>query len=276
MSSSPSLPGQMSSSQAGAPLASRGSTPARWAWAVWNLLQLVFTLAWTGGLIPVALLVGLFSGGAQRPLRMAAWLWAPGLLGGAGARLKVEGAEGVDWSRPVMLVANHASMIDICAMFRAVPVPLRFLLKKEMTRVPLVGRYARSTGMLFVDRADRRAGIRMIHDATAMLREGRTLCIFPEGTRSRDGRVAEFKGGAFQAAVAAGVPVVPVAIHGAGAVLPVAGLFRVRPGRIVVRFGAPIATAGSDRNTLAEAAHREVLRMLEEIDAAAPQARREG
>ncbi len=272
MSSTPSLPGQMSASQIGAP---RVSAPVRWAWAAWNLVQLLFTLAWTGGLIVVALVVGRVTGDPGRPLRMAAWLWAPGLLGGAGARLQVEGAGRIDWSQPVMLVANHASMIDICAMFRAVPVPLRFLLKKEMTRVPMVGRYARSTGMLFVDRADRRAGIRMIHDATAMLRAGRTLCIFPEGTRSRDGRVAEFKGGAFQAAIAAGVPVVPVAIHGAGAVLPVSGLFRVRPGRIVVRFGAPIATAGADRNHLAEAAHRDVLRMLEEIGATAPKAARE-
>lgn len=271
MSSTPSLPGQIPSPQAGAARASGEPAALRWAWAVWNLLQLLFTLAWTGGLIAVALLVQLFSGGPHRPLRMAARLWAPGLLFGAGARLEVHGVDNVDWSQPAMLVANHASMIDICAMFRAVPIPLRFLLKKEMTRVPMVGRYARRTGMLFVDRGDRRAGIRMIHDATAMLRKGRTLCIFPEGTRSRDGRVAEFKGGAFQAAVAAGVPVVPVAIHGAGAVLPVVGLFRVRPGRIVVRFGTPLSTIGAERNGLADAAYRDVLRMLEEIGTSAAQ-----
>ena len=252
----------------------RPSVLVRAAWTVWNLLQLAFTLAWTGGLIPVALLVQRLSGGPRLPLRMASRLWAPGLLGGAGARLEVEGVDGVDWSQPVMLVANHQSQIDICAMFRAVPVPLRFLLKKEMTRVPMVGRYARSTGMLFVDRGDRRAGIRMIHDAAAMLRAGRTLCIFPEGTRSRDGRVGEFKGGAFQAAIAAGVPVVPVAIHGAGAVLPVDGLFRVRPGRIALRFGTPLATAGADRNTLAETAQRAVERMLEDLGLA-PEPRRD-
>lgn len=264
MSSTPSLPGQISTSPLGV---SREPAALRWAWTVWNLLQLLFTLAWTGGLIALALLVQALRGDPRRPLRMASRLWAPGLLGGAGVRFEVEGVERVDWTRPAMLVANHESMIDICAMFRAVPVPLRFLLKKEMTRVPMVGRYARRTGMLFVDRGDRRAGIRMIHDATAMLRDGRTLCIFPEGTRSRDGRVGEFKGGAFQAAIAAGVPVVPVAIHGAGAVLPVAGLFRVRPGRIVVRFGAPLATAGADRNSLAATAQRDVERMLEEIGA---------
>lgn len=273
MSSTPSLPGQISASPLGA---SREAAPLRWAWTAWNLLQLLFTLAWTGGLIALALLVQALSGDPRRPLRMASRLWAPGLLGGAGARFEVEGAERIDWAQPAMLVANHQSMIDICAMFRAVPVPLRFLLKKEMTRVPMVGRYARRTGMLFVDRGDRRAGIRMIHDATAMLRDGRTLCIFPEGTRSRDGRVGEFKGGAFQAAIAAGVPVVPVAIHGAGAVLPVTGLFRVRPGRIVVRFGTPLATEGADRNTLAATAQREVERMLEEIGAAAPPARSGG
>jgi 1-acyl-sn-glycerol-3-phosphate acyltransferase len=245
-------------------LARRASAPLplRALWGGWNTLQLLFTLAWTAGLICVALLIHLATGSAERVLRMASTVWAPGLLGGAGVRFVVEGAERVDWSRAHMIVANHQSMIDICALFRAVPVPMRFLLKREMTRVPFVGRYAKVTGMLFIDRDNARAGVKMMRDATALLRAGATLCIFPEGTRSRDGRVAPFKGGAFQSAIDAGVEVLPVAISGAGAVLPPSGFFRVRPGTIVVRFGAPLPSAGSDRQTLARDAQDAVVAML--------------
>jgi 1-acyl-sn-glycerol-3-phosphate acyltransferase len=87
--------------------------------------------------------------------------------------------------------------------------------------------------------------------------------VFPEGTRSLDGRVAPFRSGAFRAAIAAGVPVVPVAIHGAGAVLPPRGLFRVRPGRIALRFGAPLRAADADPKALAEAARGAIAAMLE-------------
>src|SRR3546814_11073406 len=87
---------------------------------------------------------------------MAARVGAPGLLWGAGARLQVSGLEQVDWSRNHVFVANHQSTIDICALFRAAPVPLHFLLKQEMTKVPFVGWYAKAMGMVFIDRSNRR------------------------------------------------------------------------------------------------------------------------
>jgi len=239
----------------------------RLAWGVHNVLGFAFTLAWTAGWISLALLVLGLTRRRALALRMAARCWAPGLLTGAGARLVVEGAERVDWSRPHLLVANHQSVIDICALFRAVPVPLHFLLKQEMTRVPFVGWYARACGMLFIERDNARAGARMRREAAALLRAGHTLCLFPEGTRSRTGVVAPFKGGAFQGAIDAGVEVLPVAISGAGAVLPPGG-FRVRAGTIRVRFGTPLPTAGTAqgaaaRQALADAAHAAVVRLLD-------------
>ncbi|HSR65759.1 MAG TPA: lysophospholipid acyltransferase family protein [Xanthomonadaceae bacterium] len=228
-------------------------------------MQLAFTLAWTMAGISLALLVQLATRGERWPLRMAARGWAPGLLGGAGARLRVEGLERVDWSRPCVLVANHQSIIDVCALFRAVPVPLRFVLKQEMAQVPFVGWYARRMGMVFIERGSARSSPQRLRDAVALVRDGATLCAFPEGTRSRDGSVGAFKGGALQVAIEAGVPVVPVALTGSGAVLPAAG-FRVRPGVIGVRFGAPIETAGlagNDRNALARQARDAVIGLLQ-------------
>ncbi len=241
----------------------RESVPIRWLWSLCNALQLAFMLSWTAVGIVIVLSIGAVMRSPRIPLRTASRVWAPGLLRGAGVRFSVEGSEAIDWSRPCMIVANHESVIDICALFRAVPVPLRFVLKQEMTRVPLVGRYAKVTGMLFIDRDNRRAGPKMLREAADLLRAGGTLCIFPEGTRSRDGRVAAFKGGAFQAAIDAGVDVLPVAIAGAGAVLPIDGLFRVRPGTITVRIGTPLATTGTDRQALANEAHAAVVAMMD-------------
>ena len=239
---------------------------SRLAWTLFNALQLLFTLLWTAGWICLALLVRLLTGGSRWPLRMASRCWAPGLLHGAGARLEVHGLERVDWSRPHVFVANHQSMIDICALFRALPVPLRFVLKQELAGVPFVGWYARAMGMVFIERTSARSSARRLHAAADLLREGACVCAFPEGTRSRDGRVGPFKGGAFQLAIEAGVSVVPVAIGGSGKVLPAAG-FRVRPGRIVVRIGGPLSTQGMvphERSALAQQAHTAVVALLEE------------
>ncbi|GAA4998926.1 1-acyl-sn-glycerol-3-phosphate acyltransferase [Pseudoluteimonas lycopersici] len=240
--------------------ARRTHWPARVGWVALNALQALFTILVTVAGFPVALLLGLLSG-PRLPLRMAALYWAPLLFLGAGARLRVEGAERVDWSRPQVLVANHASMIDIPALFRAVPVPLRFVLKREIAGVPFVGWYARFMGMAFIDRGNAREAKRKLAEAAEKLRGAATFAAFPEGTRSKDGTVGPFKGGALQLALEAGVPVLPVAIAGAGSVLPPSG-FSVRPGTIVVRFGDPIETAGmapQDRNALAQRARDAVL-----------------
>ena len=241
------------------------SLPARLGWGALNALQLLFTIALTAAGFPVAMLLRL--AGTSAPLRMASWYWAPLLLGGAGARLEVEGAERVDWSRPLVLACNHQSMIDVVALFRAVPVPLRFALKRELAAMPVVGWYARAMGMVFIDRGNARNARGSLRAAVARLRGANAIAAFPEGTRSRDGAVAPFKGGAFQLAIEAGVPVVPVAIAGSGAVLPTEGLFRVRPGTIRLRFGAPMETAGlsqQDRQALARRAHEAVAALLQD------------
>ncbi|KGQ18828.1 1-acyl-sn-glycerol-3-phosphate acyltransferase [Lysobacter dokdonensis DS-58] len=235
----------------------------RWLWGALNALQALFTVAVTVLGFPVAFLLGL-AFGPRLPLRMAAWYWAPLLFAGAGVKLVVEGADCIDWTRPMVLVANHQSMIDIPCLFRAVPVPLRFVLKQEVQSIPIIGRYARMMGMVFIDRGNARDAKRKLGAAAEKLRGDAVFAAFPEGTRSKDGVVGPFKAGAVQVAMEAGVSVVPVAIDGAGRVLPPAG-FLVRPGTIVVRFGTPIDTTGlapNERNALAQRARDQIVAML--------------
>lgn len=231
-------------------------------WRVFNTLQLLFTIAWTSLLICFALvLLVLCAGRRHLPLRMASRVWAPGLLGGAGARLELEGFEAIDFSRPYIVVANHQSMIDICALFRALPVPMRFVLKQELAKVPFVGAYSRAMGMVFIERQSARAASRRLHDAAGIFKDGQSLCAFPEGTRSRDGRVGAFKSGVFKLAIETGIPILPIAIEGSGFVLPAAG-FKVRPGPIRLRVGAPIATVDllpGDRQELARRSRQVII-----------------
>ena len=238
---------------------------SRAGWSVLNVLQLVFTLAWTAGLIGVAFVVLLVTRQRRLPLRMAARCWAPGLLWGSGAKLVVRGVDRVDWTRPHVVVANHQSMMDICVLFRAIPVPLQFLLKQELSRLPLVGAYAKAMGMIFVERSSAREATKRMREAAQLVKAGATLCVFPEGTRSQDGEVLPFKSGAFQIALDSGADVVPVAIEGSGKVLSLGGLFRVRPGTITVTIGTPLRTAEiADRQLLAAQARESVVALKRE------------
>jgi len=221
-------------------------------WTLWNFVQALYTALWTALWITIALAVS-FVAGAAPALALARRVWAPGLLAGAGARLEVAGLERLDPGSAHLFVANHQSFIDIPVLFRALPVPLHFLAKRELAAVPFLGWYIGAMGMVFVDRRDARQGRDTVSRAARLLASGKSVVAFPEGTRSRDGEFGAFRPGTFGAAVEAGVDVVPVAIVGSGQVLP-AGGFRVRPGRIRVLVGAPIATSGTTRRDLAHAA----------------------
>jgi len=218
-----------------------------------DVLQITAAALWTLACVLAALAVLLATRSRRVPLAMARRLWAPGLLAIGGVRLRVIGGERLDLSGPTVFASNHQSYLDVPVLFAALPVPLSFVLKKELRRMPLVGWYAAAMGMVFVDRRRRRGARDSVGHATALLRSGSSVVLFPEGTRSRDGELAAFKSGGFAAPIAAGASVVPIAIDGAGRVLPPRG-FAVRPGTVRVVIGSPIPVddlAEQDRRTLA-------------------------
>jgi len=240
--------------------AARGAS--RLAWGLINALQLAYTVVGTSAGIVITLVLTAITRRPALAPAMARRVWAPALLRGAGARLAVEGLARLP-AGPAFVVANHQSVIDVPALFRALPFDLQFIVKRELRRVPFLGWYIAATGMIFVDRRAPAEAVAQMRRAAARLRGGASLVSFPEGTRSRDGAIGSFKSAAFVAAIEAGVPVVPVAIDGARAVLP-AGGFRVRPGTIRVTVGEPIPTAGlkaEDRGRLAREARERVVKL---------------
>jgi len=138
-----------------------------------------------------------------------AWLWA------SGTELSVEGEENIAPGRSYVVVANHLSTLDIMVCFLAVPVPIRYLAKKELFRIPLLAQAMRAVGIIEVDRAARGAIHASVNrQAKELIELNRSLIIYPEGTRPRDGVMKAFKKGAFTMAIASGLPVLPLSIHG--------------------------------------------------------------
>lgn len=170
-------------------------------------------------------------------------VWSTRLLEIAGARLHVEGQDGIDWSQPHVVVSNHQSGLDIPVVFCAIPAGVAFVSKAEVRKVPILGSYMESVGMVFLDRGHGDAAMRALHEAAGRVRSGRSqIVVFAEGKRSADGYVRLFKNGAFVLAKEAGVSIVPMALEGAEEVLGPRP-FDTVPGDVHARFGAPIPVA---------------------------------
>lgn len=186
--------------------------------------------------------------------------WSRILLRANGVQVMAEGLEHLDPDRSYVFIANHTSIVDIWALLVAIPNSFRYVAKRELSRVPVFGRAMSSAGNIFIDRGNLAASFSSYDAAAAMLNNGRSAMVFAEGTRSLDGRLLRFKKGPFVLAIQAGVPLVPLCICGAFERTP-KGVLSVRPGRVVVRIGEPIETAGltyEDRDDLSRTARESV------------------
>lgn len=190
--------------------------------------------------------------------------WARAILRAGRVRVEVTGLENLPRDRSAILVANHESWFDVFALVANLPVDYRFVGKVELTRIPLFGPAWLSAGHISIDRKDRQRAIQSLEAAGQLLHRERVVVVmFPEGTRTPDGRLLPFKKGAFVLAAQTGVPLVPVGIQGSRAVMP-KGKWRVRPGTIRVRIGDAIPTSGvgpDDRDRLLEQARTAVERL---------------
>lgn len=196
------------------------------------------------------------------PYDRAAWDWSAALLRAARITVRVEGP-GVLSDRPVVYVANHISLLDIPALVVGLPPVPKFVMKKELLKVPIFGRAARAAGHIAIDRGNRGAAFAAYDDAAGVVRRGRSALVFAEGTRSRSGKLLPFKKGPFVLAIAAHVPIVPVVVVGSHELMPKLQLVP-RSGEIVLRIGHDIPTSGAnydDRDSLSEDARRAMLEL---------------
>jgi 1-acyl-sn-glycerol-3-phosphate acyltransferase len=206
--------------------------------------------------------------GSARKAQIFPRMWGKIILAVAGVKVVVRGLENIEADRPYIFAANHQSQFDIFAMQGCLDFDFRWLAKQELFRIPLFGRAMRLAGYIAIDRSHGREAMKSLLEAAERIAAGTSVILFPEGTRSRDGKLHEFKAGGMVLAIKSGVPVVPVGIAGTFAILP-KGRLLARPGRITIRIGKPVETKGltaGQKHELATRIHDEVARLLSVAD----------
>ncbi|NOX80563.1 MAG: 1-acyl-sn-glycerol-3-phosphate acyltransferase [Deltaproteobacteria bacterium] len=183
----------------------------------------------------------------------------------AGVRVRIEGLENIEPDQTYIFVANHVSQFDIFTFQGYFPHDFRWIAKKELFRIPVFGTAMQRAGFISMDRTHGRAALKSLNKAAEQIAGGTSVIIFPEGTRSRDGRLHPFKTGAIMLAIKAGVPVVPIGINGTYEILP-KGRLLADSGEVVIRVGTPVSTAdftSHDKQKLARHLHDRVRELLD-------------
>lgn len=207
------------------------------------------TITWTAGIF--ATIVGAISilalvvvNPTSPKLESVIHWWSRVWLRASGTHLSIEGGDHIDPNKSYVVVANHLSTLDIMVCFLAVPLPIRYLAKKELFRIPLMAQAMRAVGIIEVDRKARGAIHTSVNrQAKELIEHKRSLIIYAEGTRPRDGVMKPFKKGAFTMAISSQMPVLPLSIHGTyEAAVPGKPWFR--GGQVTATVDPPISTEG--------------------------------
>ncbi len=177
--------------------------------------------------------------------------WARIIVWVSGVRVDVQGLENLDARVPRIYLTNHQSFFDIFTLLAALPVDFKFLLKQELMRIPVLGFTMKRARYIAIDRSNPRKAVQSMNEAAERIKAGASVVVFPEGTRSEDGRLQPFKRGGFLLALKAGCELVPVTIEGSNLVAP-KGSLRIKPGRITLTIGKPIPLAGYSKKNVDE------------------------
>jgi len=233
-----------------------------------HLRSLLITIPAAMGTTAVMITIAVVSSVFTRSARWQQWMyrkWAAMVLGIVGARVRVSGVERLDPAANYVVVSNHLSLMDTPVLLGGLPVPFKFLAKRELLKVPFIGWYLSRAGHLTVDRASIRSSLTSMNECARLIRERRlSVLIFPEGTRGL-GELQPFKDGAAYLAIQAGVPVAPVAIRGTERLLPAkSSYFRAADVELVI--GDPVSVEGltlKDRGALTADLERRVRALLQ-------------
>lgn len=184
----------------------------------------------------------------------------------SGVKLEVNGKENIP-NQACLFVANHISFFDIVVTYPLMISPTGYIAKKELEKVPFLSWIMRFVNCIFLDRKDPRNGLKAVLSAADMIKSGISVFLFPEGTRSKTGKMGEFKDGGFKIATKSKAPVVPVGITGTNDILENHFPF-IKSGKVIVSFGKPIYTTDMDRaeqKLLPEKAYEQVKKLSNQL-----------
>jgi 1-acyl-sn-glycerol-3-phosphate acyltransferase len=205
------------------------------AWGLWfHFWLVIFTFIFSSEAIFVS-----FLDKSGRLVQRVAYLWGRSLLWVCGINCTVKGLELLTPGQPYVFAANHQSQFDIMVLFTTLPGEFVYLAKKPLFKIPVFGQAIARMGCIPVDRTNLQSAIKSLNRAAQLVRSGRSVTVFPEGTRSATGHLLPFKKGSFVMATQSGQPIVPVSISGTRFIQP-RGFIRVKPGPVKVVIGPPI------------------------------------
>jgi len=176
-------------------------------------------------------------------------LWARIHLRISGIHVVMEGVKRIHHP-PYIFMCNHQSALDIFSLLSCLPLPFKWIAKRELFFIPFFGWAIKRAGYISLDRKNPREAIKAMDEAARRIREGLNIIIFPEGTRSKDGRLLPFKKGGFSLALRSGVPIVPVGIQGTNRLQPKGSFVPKEKGIVYIRIGTPIDSGGKSRSAI--------------------------
>jgi 1-acyl-sn-glycerol-3-phosphate acyltransferase len=223
---------------------------------LWGIVATGLALLYTAILIWPATLASMFADGHFCSPIFRIWAWL--IFRTLGVSVELVGMENLQNVSSFVLVSNHQSLFDILAVFLLIPREMRFLAKREIKKVPLLGFTMEHSENIVIDRA---SGGKAIRRALAVAEHGYSICVFAEGHRFSDNRVHEFNSGAAWLAITTGLPCVPMAISGTAELMPRGAKVAKPRRRIRLELRRPISTVGlkgADRKALTESLHAEV------------------
>ncbi|MFH1488735.1 MAG: lysophospholipid acyltransferase family protein [Pseudomonadota bacterium] len=216
-----------------------------------------------------AIIVSVMDGTGRLSHFYAAVPWAKAILWVCGVKVSVYGRENADDSVPRIYMSNHQSYFDIFVLLGYLPVNFKFILKEELMRIPLFGSAMRRAGYIAINRDDPRKALRSMNEAAEKIKNGASVLIFPEGTRSKDGILQDFKKGGFHLALKSGCDIIPVSIMNTGLIVP-KGSLRIQRGRAGLCIGHPVPTKDYSKKEMGRLMSRvreEMLRQMKKGDA---------
>lgn len=200
---------------------------------------------------------------AEKFLHDTIFYWAKKVIRKSGVKVEAKGLENVP-EEACCFVANHQGNYDILAILAAIDKPMGFIAKKEMEKIPLLSRWMKNIRCVFIDRKNVRESLKAINEGSDNLKNGYSMLIFPEGTRSKGHNIGEFKKGSLKMATKAKVPIVPVTVDGSYKIFEEHNGW-LRKGEIKVTVGKPIyldKLTSEEQKDLAGIVKREIVKNL--------------
>ncbi|HEY5586189.1 MAG TPA: lysophospholipid acyltransferase family protein [Ruminiclostridium sp.] len=190
--------------------------------------------------------------------------WAKKMVAFTGSKITVTGEENIPKEGGVLFVGNHQSNFDIPILIGYINKPKAFITKSELSRVPIFSTWMKAIGCIFINRKNARQSLIAINQGAERLKQGYSIVIFPEGTRSQDGSVGEFKAGSLKLATKSKVPIIPVTIKGSMNIMPKKG-FVIRPAAVEVIISPPVMidpAIKNDSNQISEIVRNIIISQL--------------